>query len=1133
MRISQKIQERNLAAARERAAAEQKKAQEEYDAYIKSPEGQQYLKYEAYQKQLAVAKQAQAELKQNLLASGYTSEERDGIITLSAPSQTVKKTRRGEVIDSTTYSPAIFTFQGNTLVSQANFTGYTYNDATHVALTFSKTLEDKDKFLYREKSYDIEGYSTDIRSDTVVDIIGNVYSKDMWLPKDYDNKYKPESPDYVGPQGITKPENYDKWNAEQKNAWLKSQNDKGKYTQEQLALSKSLTNQEQVKRYGRVITPTTNETKTTYSFINDKNQTQNITRKQYKDIEAKNKEIEKANSVLDLREPTTITQQTNNGQDIEGIFKPPTVYGGLGTVPAGAYDVKTTPTFLQKAEAAADKTKSFFNQTSAAKREQTINFIETSITRGVNNFITTYPGGKQVLQTVQQFQEGEIGAAGNINKENLNLELNYGNLAKKAEVIGYSVLMNVAQTPTFVLKALDFADKDTSNAERKAVLSKAAVDIGTGLVQEPLVTIGTAVGTYKTFQGINYLVTGKTPADIKAAKIKNAASQKVLLESETKGNVYYNGEKDLYLQIRRAKIQTGNKLDLATQYVTVSPKQTYTIAETSTINKGVKTPQSFSVTTPTGYQYTTTVQKPNAKTTYYIRSETSPKGITKTKVIEVINKGKLQGYESQLGKTTVTQEQSPVKFQEPNIKIKNKPTYISADDYRYDLKRKATSSKAVKTRDINTNVEGTLITKEKTNLYTTTVKPATTAKVKATLDISTGEKGLEPSYLEINPTKYKYTTQAIEKNPTVVTKQPDGTVLIEKEATSITRQVTQAETKFRINLNQNEKVVPKPKIKVQLQKELAKPTTEFKAAQEKAITTNTNQQAALEQPKTVTKTIQTKTTRTAKPKVTFYTPQQTETPTEIFYTNTPSLSAAQTKQENKIGVKTEIKQNFISISKQTPTQEIKQNPISLVKQNNIQNEITIQRQRQDTTQNQINIQRQENIQQQENIQKQEQLQENIQEQIQIQEQLQKQSNINFDTPLKIETPPPPPKIPPRFLTTKKDGGGGFFQVQVRRQGKFKVIATTSTEQEAFKIGRTNVQNTAAASFRVKGFNQEDGPINTNFMDRQFYSSKKEPGTFIQKNQFRISTAGEKREITAKGIMTNRLSNRKSRRGFLW
>jgi len=42
--------------------------------------------------------------------------------------------------------------------------------------------------------------------------------------------------------------------------------------------------------------------------------------------------------------------------------------------------------------------------------------------------------------------------------------------------------------------------------------------------------------------------------------------------------------------------------------------------------------------------------------------------------------------------------------------------------------------------------------------------------------------------------------------------------------------------------------------------------------------------------------------------------------------------------------------------------------------------------------------------------------------------------------------------------------------------------------------------------------------------KTFYSSKKEPGVFIQRREARISSPGEKREITFKGIQMQRNKN---------
>jgi hypothetical protein len=100
-----------------------------------------------------------------------------------------------------------------------------------------------------------------------------------------------------------------------------------------------------------------------------------------------------------------------------------------------------------------------------------------------------------------------------------------------------------------------------------------------------------------------------------------------------------------------------------------------------------------------------------------------------------------------------------------------------------------------------------------------------------------------------------------------------------------------------------------------------------------------------------------------------------------------------------------------------------------------------------------------------------------------------------------------------------------FNVLVRSKGMFKTIATASTPQQAYNIGRTKVFATASASFKVISTSgKSTASIGRGLLPRQqFYESKKEPSTFIQRRSFRITTAGEKREITYKGIQMNRQS----------
>ena len=130
----------------------------------------------------------------------------------------------------------------------------------------------------------------------------------------------------------------------------------------------------------------------------------------------------------------------------------------------------------------------------------------------------------------------------------------------------------------------------------------------------------------------------------------------------------------------------------------------------------------------------------------------------------------------------------------------------------------------------------------------------------------------------------------------------------------------------------------------------------------------------------------------------------------------------------------------------------------------------------------------------------------------------------FPTPTRIKTP--------ISFTTKSKDKTGSYEVSVRSRGIFRRVATTNTLGEAFTAGRVKVQQTAAASFKVRAIGQPESSTLTGrqyLPAKTFYESKKEPGVFIQKRGARISTPGEKREITLKGIQATRLtkSNKKN------
>lgn len=113
------------------------------------------------------------------------------------------------------------------------------------------------------------------------------------------------------------------------------------------------------------------------------------------------------------------------------------------------------------------------------------------------------------------------------------------------------------------------------------------------------------------------------------------------------------------------------------------------------------------------------------------------------------------------------------------------------------------------------------------------------------------------------------------------------------------------------------------------------------------------------------------------------------------------------------------------------------------------------------------------------------------------------------------TPPPPPPPPPviaRVISpTFAKGNKGTFTVFLRRQKQFKKEKTFTTEEAALRFGKARVEQTAAASFKVESSGQKIRGQAAR-LGRKFYESAREPGVYIQKNTFRISSRGEKNEI---------------------
>lgn len=131
-------------------------------------------------------------------------------------------------------------------------------------------------------------------------------------------------------------------------------------------------------------------------------------------------------------------------------------------------------------------------------------------------------------------------------------------------------------------------------------------------------------------------------------------------------------------------------------------------------------------------------------------------------------------------------------------------------------------------------------------------------------------------------------------------------------------------------------------------------------------------------------------------------------------------------------------------------------------------------------------------------------------------------------------PPPPPPIfePPRFKPPKirtlpykrpenkeKKKMVGF-NVFTRQRGKLvKITPKPLSEAEAINFGQFYVGTTARASFKLEASKGELGVFKGQGFAKDFYKNNK--GFFIEKRGRRIKSVGEKREITYKGIASNR------------
>jgi hypothetical protein len=201
------------------------------------------------------------------------------------------------------------------------------------------------------------------------------------------------------------------------------------------------------------------------------------------------------------------------------------------------------------------------------------------------------------------------------------------------------------------------------------------------------------------------------------------------------------------------------------------------------------------------------------------------------------------------------------------------------------------------------------------------------------------------------------------------------------------------------------------------------------------------------------------------------------------------------------------KQQIFSVSqRQLVPQIVLRNKTNVIKESQVQEQIQLQRQ------GQINNQVFEQVVQQKQSQ--------VQEQIQLQRQEQKQSQRNSLLNPQISNT----FTPFNFNNSRSNiKSKRRFDLFVRKKGKFGLVQSGESVSDLFSRGKYITSNTATASFKIlEGVNPiNDFSIGTS--DR-YYKSTREPGVFVQKKTYRISSGGEKSEISQKGLLT--LRNRK-------
>jgi len=121
------------------------------------------------------------------------------------------------------------------------------------------------------------------------------------------------------------------------------------------------------------------------------------------------------------------------------------------------------------------------------------------------------------------------------------------------------------------------------------------------------------------------------------------------------------------------------------------------------------------------------------------------------------------------------------------------------------------------------------------------------------------------------------------------------------------------------------------------------------------------------------------------------------------------------------------------------------------------------------------------------------------------------------------------RTPPRFPRRKKGERKrrGTFGVQVRRGGIFKSVGSGLTLKQAQELGQQRVSQTLGATYKITGLGQQRLRTPVGFRTK----ATKEGTLFIERNKYRLSKKGEKREIQIAKRVARKPTKKKKKRGF--